>query len=922
MEGNETSRRNLLFFSLLTIITATSLLRLSAAATSANNDDAAVMAKLAKSLIPTPSGWSAADPCDWTGVSCDSSGHITSINLASKSLSGHLPSELNQLSHLTSFSLQRNHLSGSFPSLSGLTSLQRLNLDSNNFTSVPSPFLSGLTSLQILDIGQNPNLPPWTLPETLSDSTTLNSIDAGESNLVGTLPDIFESFPNLQSIRLSYNNLTGPLPNSFAKSGIQHLWLNNQALGLSGKIDVLGSMSELTQVWLHQNQFSGPIPDLSKCTSLFDLSLRNNQLTGPVSPSLTTLPNLANVSLQNNKLQGPSPSFPKAVHVSLGTTNNFCSSSPGPCDPQVTTLLEIAGALGYPMALAESWSGNNPCDGWKSVSCDSKGSVTVLNFGKQGWVGTISPSIANLTVLTTLLLNDNNLTGTIPPSLANLAQLKLLDISNNNVSGQLPEFGSGVTLKTSGNPFIGVDVPLEDGSSSSSGSLGGTATAMPNNSSLSPWVILAIIFAAVFVIAAFAFVTYKYIMKKRSGKYKLFIKGSVKGTRKYIKGADDAGNGYGGFGSELPSQSCGDNSDIQVYDGGSVAIPMEVLREATDNFSEDNILGQGGFGIVYKGQLHNGTQIAVKRMEVTVASSQGVSEFQAEIAVLSKVRHKHLVGLHGFCVNGNERLLVYEYMAQGTLAQHLFGYREMGVSPLTWKQRVTIVLDVARGVEYLHSLAQQSFIHRDLKPCNVLLGDDMRAKVADFGLVKNAPDGKHSMQTRLAGTFGYLAPEYAATGKVTTKVDVFAFGVILLETITGRKALDENLPDEQCHLVTWFRKLLNSKDNIRKYLDPSLNPDEETFINICKVAELAGHCTAREPFQRPDMGHVVSVLSPLIDEWKPTTHDEEDSFSIDLDMSLPQALQRWQASEGGYTSTSLSKGASTFASSCNSRDAG
>ncbi|CAL5432921.1 unnamed protein product [Camellia sinensis] len=126
-------------------------------------------------------------------------------------------------------------------------------------------------------------------------------------------------------------------------------------------------------------------------------------------------------------------------------------------------------------------------------------------------------------------------------------------------------------------------------------------------------------------------------------------------------------------------------------------------------------------------------------------------------------------------------------MAQGTLAQHLFGYREMGVSPLTWKQRVTIVLDVARGAEYLHSSVEQSFVRRDLKPSNVLLGDDMRAKVSDFGLVKNAPDGKHSMQTRLARTFGYLALEYAATGKVTTKVDVFAFGVILLEIITGRR---------------------------------------------------------------------------------------------------------------------------------------
>lgn len=143
---------------------------------------------------------------------------------------------------------------------------------------------------------------------------------------------------------------------------------------------------------------------------------------------------------------------------------------------------------------------------------------------------------------------------------------------------------------------------------------------------------------------------------------------------------------------------------------------------------------------------------------------------------------------------------------------------------------------------------------------------------------------------------------FSATGKVTTKVDVFAFGVVLLEIITGRKALDDTLPDEQSHLVSWFRRLLNNRDSIRKSLDRTLDPDEEMFESICKVAELAGHCTAREPFQRPDMGHTVTVLAPLVDQWKPTakptTHDEEDNFGIDLHMSLPQALQNWQSSEG------------------------
>ena len=193
----------------------------------------------------------------------------------------------------------------------------------------------------------------------------------------------------------------------------------------------------------------------------------------------------------------------------------------------------------------------------------------------------------------------------------------------------------------------------------------------------------------------------------------------------------------------------------------------------TDNFSEDNILGRGGFGTVYKGELQDGTMIAVKRMESAAMGSKGLSEFKSEISVLTKVRHRHLVSLLGYCLEENERILVYEYMPQGTLSHHLFDWVKAGLKPLEWKVRLGIALDVARGVEYLHSLMNQSFIHRDLKPSNILLGNDMRAKVSDFGLVRLAPEGKQcSVETRLAGTFGYLAPEYAGNCQISCLHDL------------------------------------------------------------------------------------------------------------------------------------------------------
>jgi serine/threonine protein kinase len=208
-------------------------------------------------------------------------------------------------------------------------------------------------------------------------------------------------------------------------------------------------------------------------------------------------------------------------------------------------------------------------------------------------------------------------------------------------------------------------------------------------------------------------------------------------------------------------------------EAGNMIISIQVLRSVTNNFNEDKVLGKGGFGSVYEGELHDGTKIAVKRMESGVVAEKGLHEFKSEIAVLTKVRHRHLVGLLGYCLDGNERLLVYEHMPQGTLSRHLFHWKEEDLEPLEWTRRLTIALDVARGVEYLHGLANEIFIHRDLKPSNILLGDDMRAKVADFGLVRLAPAGKASIETRLAGTFGYLAPEYA--GKVRILTILFKF---------------------------------------------------------------------------------------------------------------------------------------------------
>ncbi|KAG2301718.1 hypothetical protein Bca52824_030369 [Brassica carinata] len=667
------------------------------------------------------------------------------------------------------------------------------------------------------------------------------------------------------------------------------------------------------------NAFSGPIPDLSGLHSLSKFNVRENQLTGLVPPSLTSLKSLTTVNLTNNYLQGPTPQFDKSVGVDVLTTNRFCLDTPGtPCDPRVNTLLSVAESLGYPVKLAMNWKGNNPCDSWLGITCTGS-NVTVVNLGKQGLTGTISPSFAKIASLETINLANNNLTGSIPKELTTLPKLKTLDVSNNDIYGDVPKFGVSVNVVITGNANIGKDGPSPPGVSPTGG--GGSS-----KKSSSVKIIVPVVGG---VIAAFCLVglgVCLYAKRRRARPAKVQSPNSHVVIHPHHSGDGDAikltvaASSVGGGTESSHSQTA--NSDIHVVESGNLVISIQVLRNVTNNFSEENILGRGGFGTVYKGELHDGTKIAVKRMEPSAVSDKGLEEFKSEITVLTKMRHRHLVALLGYCLDGNEKLLVYEYMPQGTLSQHLFHWKEEERKPLDWTRRLAIALDVARGVEYLHTLAHQSFIHRDLKPSNILLGDDMRAKVSDFGLVRLAPEGKYSIETRVAGTFGYLAPEYAVTGRVTTKVDIFSLGVILMELITGRKALDVTQPEDSVHLVTWFRRVAASKDKdkdaFKNALDPNINLDEDTLLSIQKVWELAGHCCAREPNQRPDMGHIVNVLSSLTVQWKPSEADPDDLYGIDYDMPLPQAVKKWQASEG-LSQTMDDSGSSSYGSRDNTQ---
>ncbi|VFQ74366.1 unnamed protein product [Cuscuta campestris] len=902
------------------------LLFLHAVSQAGGDDDASAMLALKKSLNPPlEMGWSDPDPCKWSHVVCSGDKRVTRIQIGHQNLQGTLPPELSRLTQLDRLEVQGNNISGPLPSLNGLSSLQVLMLSNNHFTSIPDDFFAGLSSLQSVEIDNNP-LATWQIPDSLRNASTLQNFSANSVNLMGRIPGFFnpDGFPGLANLHLALNNLEGELPSGFSGMSIESLWLNGQKLG--GGIDVLQNMTMLKEVWLHSNEFSGPLPDFSGLKALQVLSLRDNSLTGPVPLSLVNLDSLRVVNVTNNLLQGPTPKFKDSVSVDLvKDSNSFCLPQPGDCDSRVNTLLLIAKSLGYPRKFAENWKGNDPCADWSGITCKN-GNITIVNFQNMGLTGTISPAFASFKTLQRLILSKNNLSGIIPEELTSIDTLTDLDVSNNQLYGKVPAFKNNVIVNTNGNPNIGTD--KSDANSPASNPPGspnpgsddrGTSLQSPKKSK--SWIlILCSVLGSVLLLCLMVIVAFFVCKNKQTRSSKVQSPPSAMVIHPRHSGSDNnnsvkitvAGSSSSvGSQSEIHTVSNNQTTEFEMGEARNLVISIQVLRNVTNNFSEDSIIGRGGFGTVYKGELHDGTKIAVKRMEGGIIAGKGLAEFKSEISVLTKVRHRHLVALLGYCLEENEKLLVYEFMPQGTLSRHLFEWagEEEGLKPLEWTKRLTIALDVARGVEYLHTLAHQSFIHRDLKPSNILLGDDMRAKVSDFGLVRLAPEGKGSVHTKIAGTFGYLAPEYAVTGRVTTKVDVYSFGVILMELITGRKALDETQPEESMHLVTWFRRMHLNRESFRKTIDPTIDFNEEILASISTVAELASHCCAREPHQRPDMGHAVNVLSSLVEFWKPSEESSEDVYGIDFDMSLPQVLKKWQAYEGStshmdYSSTS------------------
>ncbi|CAM6080159.1 unnamed protein product [Sphagnum tenellum] len=498
-----------------------------------------------------------------------------------------------------------------------------------------------------------------------------------------------------------------------------------------------------------------------------------------------------------------------------------------------------------------SWTGD-PCVytsyNWITCSDNTKfPRIATVKLSDYNLTGDIPEVLNNLTMLTTLRLQNNQISGPIPAWLGSLNSLQELDLSNNNLSGSIPLtlLEKGVAFQASGNPYLNCVGSMENclqSPTSSPTSLPASSRNNVHGKNNLP-VIIGAIMGGLLVVISIALVLLYLACYSR----KVFSQGKLETAT-----------------IATPSREGLLRHRELKYHGGPQVVreySLEEVTAMTNNF--EKLLGKGGFGLVHYGRQPNGLEVAVKRLSST--SHQGAVEFCNEVDLLSTVHHKNLVSLIGYCQQDKERILIYEYMPNGTLRESLYGTERALENPLNWKTRLNIALNAAQGLEYLHKSCKHPIIHRDVKSSNILLSTDMVAKVADFGLSKiTMEEGVSHISTLVKGTAGYLDPEYYAKQQLTDKSDVFSFGVVLLELICGRQPIDTSFRHEnQWNIGVWVRPFLQS-GILQPVVDQALG-NNYNVESMWKVAETAMRSIEPYSANRPTMTEVVCDIREAIE---------------------------------------------------------
>ncbi|XP_028099158.1 leucine-rich repeat receptor-like serine/threonine-protein kinase At1g17230 isoform X2 [Camellia sinensis] len=678
-----------------------------------------------------------------------------------------------------------------------------------------------------------------TIPPRIGVNSNLTILDMSANDLVGGIPPQLCKFQKLIFLSLGSNSLSGNIPHDLktCKPLMQLMLGDNQ---LTGSLPVeLSKLHNLSALELYQNRFSGLIPpELGLLKNLERLLLSDNYFKGFIPSEIGKLVQLVTFNLSSNQLSSNIPfdlgNCTKLQRLDL-SRNQFTGFLPDELGKLVNLELlklsdnrlsgPIPGTLGGLARLTELQMGGNYFSGSIPVELGQLVYLQIaLNFSHNALSGTIPSNLGNLQMLESLYLNDNQLVGEIPASIGELMSLLVCNLSNNNLTGALPNTPVFRKMDSSNfagnNGLCGLSVSHCHQSSAPSSS----SSWLKDGSSKEK--LVSIISVIIGLISLIFIVGVCWAIKRRQPTF-VSLENQVK--------PDMLDNYY------FPKKG----------------FTYQDLVEATGNFSDSAIIGKGACGTVYKAVMSKGPVIAVKKLKSCGEGATIDSSFHAEISTLGNISHRNIVKLYGFCYHQDSNVLLYEYMANGSLGEQLHGDEQTCL--LDWNARYKIALGAAEGLCYLHYDCKPQIIHRDIKSNNILLDEMFEAHVGDFGLAKLIDFPCSKSMSAVAGSYGYIAPEYAYTMKVTEKCDIYSFGVVLLELITGRSPVQPL--DQGGDLVTWARRSVHAAVPMSEIYDKRLDLSErKTIEEMFLVLKIALFCTSSSPFNRPTMREVIAMM--------------------------------------------------------------
>ncbi|GKB24756.1 tyrosine-sulfated glycopeptide receptor 1 [Tanacetum coccineum] len=806
----------------------------------------------------------------------DGARSLQQLSMPANYLMGQIGENISNLTNLRSLDLFGNMFSGSIPrSIGKLSLLEKLELHINRLNETLPPSLMNCTNLKLLNLRVN------SLGGTLSDFdfsnfTQLTILDLGENRFEGFLPKSIFSCKSLTALRLATNRLKGEiLRDVLDLPSLSFLAIsNNSFTNIANAFTILSRHPKLKTLLVSKNFFNESIPDgqvsgfdhvkifglggcklfgqipswLSSLTNLEVIDLSQNYLNGTIPGWLQMLPNLFYLDLSNNSLTGGFPvELTRLPALSSQQVLDHVNSSYLELHvfvaPQNASYLQYNQLATLPPAL---YLASNKLSGDIPVEIGNMQSVLILDLSQNDFSGTIPGTLSNLKNLETLDLSHNHLTGQIPASLKSLTFMSSFNVAYNNLQGPIPTGGqfdtflnqtyegnSGLCGPPTQNPCGNRPPPTTTDASSSRHKKG-------PNKKLIIGLILGICFGVGITLTCLAL----WILSKR---------------RILPRGDPEV------FHMDVASYNSSSAVDVPMDTSGVILFPNSAkdiknltitdILKATEDFSQANIIGCGGFGLVFKATLPNGTKLAVKKL----SGDMGVieREFKAEVEALSTARHKNLVSLQGYCVHDGSQLLIYSYMENGSLDYWLHEKAD-GASKLDWPTRLKILQGASCGLSYMHQVCEPHIVHRDIKSSNILLDDQFEAYVADFGLSRLIHPYKTHVTTELVGTLGYIPPEYSQSWIATLRGDVYSFGVVMLELLTGKRPIEVFRPKASRELVAWVQQMRRDgkQDEVFDELLRGKGFEEE----LLQVLDVACLCVNVNPVKRPTINEVVEWL--------------------------------------------------------------